>query len=507
MSRGLARFKPGGYTRSVKAIPLIACLALVAAQGRAQTCQPAGGAAPTEASAQPPSQSDLAQLSGRIASIRTKSLSADDANQLGKIETGITAAQTKGDLQNCGAALDRLFPSAAGSKTAAPAPPDAKSLLPKTPDFQSKAAEYFAATNDPGRFYEGSANYSASVGAAPSASAGSVHGAVGSNSRPSAYDYINAAPSTPPSLRPFAVPSPTLAGYQDLRKWVDEYGYPLRTAPAPSSGLNGDPSAAPTPAAAPSADSPPAPPAEDPSSYKSLARLIDFDSVDHDKTLIGSMQKKSITKDGTVVRLLTSIAHDCYLGVKWMLALVLGAKQPDDLGLPKGSAYMMLAELKNHPEMQKKLHLLPLDLTTFPYETTPELPARTLLIWDHDCAGFKKDGHIEFTLPISMIGDIAVSAFYESGHTGPEYRPLPKNMRPTHPILACSDGCQIDAMASESTAKGLPNPRDANGYRNLIYYAGSKGGKCLSAYVPVKDEAAAAAVQTAAGQIAGGSGL
>lgn len=116
----------------------------------------------------------------------------------------------------------------------------------------------------------------------------------------------------------------------------------------------------------------------------------------------------------------------------------------DKIGIGSGNADDMSRALKHNPKLQAKLHVRPLDLTTVKDTDAPLIPERTMFVFDRGCAGFSSDsGHIEYTLLPEKVKDIPASAFYRAHRHRRSYKPSIES----NEVLACSDGCMIHTMA------------------------------------------------------------
>lgn len=227
---------------------------------------------------------------------------------------------------------------------------------------------------------------------------------------------------------------------------------------------------------------PPPPPTPKPLSLTSLRDYLDRSGISD--AVVESVEKIKNEVAG-FGHLLSGFAGSCYYGVKWMLikthVLPPEVQAPEDIGrigIGSGDAYMMSAALKHNPQLQAKLRVRPLDLTTVKDSDAPLIPERTVFVFDRGCAGFSSEsGHIEYTLNSDKIKDLPASAFYRAGRRRGLYKPTVES----NEVLACSDGCMVHTMA----------------------YLRTYGRKrCLNAYVPVTDAAAAPApVQEASSEI------
>jgi hypothetical protein len=94
------------------------------------------------------------------------------------------------------------------------------------------------------------------------------------------------------------------------------------------------------------------------------------------------------------------------------------------IGIGSGDAYMMSAALKHDPKLQAKLRVRSLDLTTVKDADASLIPERTLFVFDRGCAGFSEEsGHIEYTLAREKMADLSPSVFYRVGRRGKKYKP------------------------------------------------------------------------------------
>ena len=429
----------------MKAIPLFACLALVAVQVRAQTVPPADPA-PAQTAAPSLTLGARAKLYRDIKSFRAEqpTLPSDIERRLSDIEKSVGESQTADGLAKAESDFKTLreeLTATAGTTSVAPDSLASNRLMLQ--DFgtftirtltraQTDSPHYFDLT---GRSTGGGADFFSA----------------GANTKDrSAFSFVN-APSS--ALRLHTNPLPALADGSSLaayfREWVNRNGItPLdfdhltQAAPAP---------AGPTPV-----EKPVMPSGNKPSSLAALEAWVDRSGVS-DEIIEKLKTIKVIGGD-----LLSGFGGYCYWGVKWMLTLVLpGVKNPKDLDLPVGNAYKLQLALKNDPKLAERLHLLPLDLKTVALDNAEALPERTLLIWDRGCAGFSAtSGHVEFTLHADKMKRLDATAFYPLSR---KYGFWVPNLDPKTQVLACSDGCEVHAM------------------QKLRAYA----GKCLSAYVPV----------------------
>jgi hypothetical protein len=428
----------------MKAIPLIACLALVAVQSRAQNIPPADAAAPTPA-AVPPTLADRAKLLAEIKTFRReqKTLPPGTDQKLNDLE------REAGDADDLGRTRKK-FQDLKDSLQTGRRPVAARSILDdssrgaaKMETIGDNAARVAAAAHEGGHYYDGSSHSSLEPAAAPGEAVTAEAGAKDASA------VVN-APASTPELHISAVPSPDepppppVLTPDDLPPWVERNGI----SPIDYEHFIPPP---------PPPEAPSLPPSNKPAALAAIETWIDRTGISDE--VIANLKKIEVLGSD----LLTGFGGYCYWGVKWMLTMVLpGYNQPKDLDLPAGDAYRMLLALKD-PKLLAKLHLFPLDLKSLPRDQADSLPERTLLIWDRGCAGFSdQSGHIEFTLHADKMKQLEAKAFYPLSR---KYGFWVPNLDPKTQVLACSDGCEVHTMAK------------------LRLYA----GKCLSAYVPVAE--------------------
>ncbi len=237
------------------------------------------------------------------------------------------------------------------------------------------------------------------------------------------------------------------------------------------------------PASSPSlhiSEAPLPPPSAKPLSLASLRDYFDHSGISD--AVVKSVEKIKNDVAG-FGHLLSGFAGSCYYGVKWMLikthVLPPEVALPEEIGrigIGSGNAYEMSKALKRNPKLQAKLHVRSLDLTTVKDSDASLIPERTMFVFDRGCAGMSEaSGHIEYTLLPEKIKDLPASVFHRVGYRRSAAKPTVES----NEVLACSDGCMIHTMA----------------------YLRTYGRKrCLNAYVPVSDQAAAS-VQTAQAEI------
>ncbi|MFI5348770.1 MAG: hypothetical protein ACHQ2Z_04435 [Elusimicrobiota bacterium] len=426
----------------MKAIPLIACLALAASQGRAQNAAPAD----TVASAPMPMEliGTRAKLYADIKSFRgeTPGRTADIERRLEDIEKSVGDSKSPDDLAKTRKDFEALREASApkpGSTNAAP------NYFEKNRG-QLQTIGAFSARNLTGARTDGSHYFDLSV--RPAADAPGAFSAGANTKNLSIFSFVN-APAAPQGLHTDPPPALPDAGSfaADFHEWVQRNGISL---------FDYNILAQPAPPPPPPAPKPVMPSAEKPSTLAALEAWVDRTGISD--AIIDKL--KSIKVVGG--DLLEGFGGYCYWGVKWMLTMVLpGVKQPKDLDLPAGDAYKLQLALKKDPKLAERLHLLPLDLRSVPADKADALPERTLLIWDRGCAGYSSiSGHVEFTLHSDKMSRLDATAFYPLSR---KYGFWVPNLDPKTEVLACSDGCEVQTM------------------QKLRLYS----GKCLSAYVPV----------------------
>jgi hypothetical protein len=206
------------------------------------------------------------------------------------------------------------------------------------------------------------------------------------------------------------------------------------------------------------------------------AKPLSLDSLEEyfDRTGISEAVVRSVEKIKNEVagygHLLGGFAGSCYYGVKWMLikthVLPPEVEAPAEIGkigIGSGNAYEMSAALKRNPQLQAKLHVRSLDLTTVTDGDARLIPERTMLVFDRGCAGFSEEsGHIEYTLLPDKLKDLPASAFHRVGLRHGVYKPSVE----ANEVLACSDGCMVHTMA---------------------YLRTYGRQRCLNAYVPISE--------------------
>jgi hypothetical protein len=190
------------------------------------------------------------------------------------------------------------------------------------------------------------------------------------------------------------------------------------------------------------------PPTSKPLSLASLRDYFDHSGIS--EAVVKSVEtiKNEVAGYG---HLLSGFAGSCYYGVKWMLikthVLPPEVALPEEIGkigIGSGNAYEMSKALKHNPKLQSKLHVRSLDLTTVKDTDASLIPERTMFVFDRGCAGFSSEsGHIEYTLLPEKVKDLPASVFHRVGRRSGGYKPTVE----ANEVLACSDGCMIHSMA------------------------------------------------------------
>ena len=372
----------------MKALPLFACLALLAAQTRAETVPAASGSAPAATPAPVAERGEiLAEIDSWhaqfakvvLASQRTAETDACEKN-LGAIRGKVAAAQNAGDLDRAlkefRAWQETVVMNFGAMKQSGAPRGSAEGGSSNSERLQTLGKE--AAQISSAQSHQTDAQFFDGGGARPAAVAANPANADGRPPLPDAHAVSAASPA--PGLR-------------------------IHTPPAPQ----------PTPPPAPSAKK---------LSWRSLRDYVDSKGIS--VTTIERLKEKGRGR-------LDDFKHFCYRAVKKMMAvagmLPSGVQTPDQIGIGSSDAYMLSRDLKKNPRLQKLLGIRLLDLTTV--ADADVLPERTILVFDRGCAGFsRRSGHIEYTVSQDKIPHLPRSFRRRyDGRIGP------------NDVVACSDGC------------------------------------------------------------------
>ncbi|MFI5363234.1 MAG: hypothetical protein ACHQ49_14805 [Elusimicrobiota bacterium] len=381
----------------MKAIPLIACLALAAAQGRAQNAPPADGAAPSRTAAPLDNIAQRSQIYGDIKALRAlTSLAPAMKQRVDEIDVNLRSTTLKDDWDKAAAELKKMRAElAAGNQNREQTIARIvnndfqQSQVAQLESFSARTASDLSLAKTGTKFYDQTGNApvrdaSPAPGSADSAADGGVA----------------------------AIQTGAAAGTHAAASVINAQTPPIRL----------DDKMTPAPAETPS-------PSFD---YTGIAPAV--------------IKKLQTMADG-----IHEIAGHCYAAVQVMLVTI-HVLSWDDVhsDLPSGAAYKIIPALENNPKLLDKLHLGPFDLMTIVAPKTGEdIPERTIFVYDQKCE--RKDqkyGHIEYTLHSDKYRIISPLAFYNVKRPpaigATPYRP-PFNKDTD--VLACSDGCRIRPVA------------------------------------------------------------